>query len=126
MKFLQAPSVFDETRSKPVEQLRVGWWFAQLAEFIYGFDKSAPEMLRPDSIDDHTGRQWIVGGGDPMSKRGSSTSALECFGQGRNRGRGCVDNVRKPWDDGGVILDVRKVSGRGLGSDITCDKFELG
>ena len=126
MKFLQAPSVFDETRSKPVEQLRVGWWFAQLAEFIYGFDKSAPKMLRPDAIDDHTGRQWIVRGGDPMSERGSSAGALECFGQGGNVGRGWVDDVRKPWDDGGAILNVRNVSGRGLGSDITCDKFELG
>ena len=104
----------------------MGWWFAQLAEFIDGFDKSPPEMLRPDAIDDHAGRQWIVRGGDPMSERSSSAGALECFGQGGNRGGGWIDNVRKPRDDGGAILDVRNVSGRGLGSDITYNKFELG
>ena len=37
---------------------------AHVAEIVGGRDDASTEKMMPDAIDDHSGRQWIVGAGD--------------------------------------------------------------
>ena len=58
------PAILDEFRGEAVEQFRMRRRHAHVAEIVGGRDDASTEKMMPDAIDDHSGRQWIVGAGD--------------------------------------------------------------
>ena len=59
---------------QPVEQFRVGWSVAGDAEVTRRGDDSRAEMLLPQAIHHHPGRQRILGIGDPFGERGTAAA----------------------------------------------------
>ena len=90
MKGFDRPSLFDELDGQVFEQFGMGWGFSKFPEVIRGTDESATEMVVPDPIDHHAGRQWVFVRGDGIGKFQSTASLGEC-------GRGLIaENAQEP------------------------------
>ena len=65
---LDAPTAPDKPGGQPVDELRVVGAGAVAAEIVGGPDQSSAEMVLPDPIDHHPGRQRVFRAGDPLGQ----------------------------------------------------------
>ena len=66
VEFFNRPPILHKPNRQPIEQLRVRWLRAELAEIIRGGYQSAPEMPAPHAVHHHAGREGIVAIGNPL------------------------------------------------------------
>ena len=73
---LQAPAARDELGRQPVEQLRVRGFVAHRAEVAGGADEAPAEVVLPEPVDHHAGRQRMVGPDQPIGQRRAPAGRL--------------------------------------------------
>ena len=72
---LDAPPAPDELPGQPVQQLPVDRSPAVLAQVAGGGHQAAAEVVLPDPIHHHPGRQGVVGAGDPFGQQPAGASS---------------------------------------------------
>src|SRR5207247_2418876 len=73
MQLLDGPAMLHEPRGQPVEQFRVRRLAAHFSEVVRRGNQSATKMLLPDTVDEHTGSQGIIGADQPAREREPAT-----------------------------------------------------
>ena len=68
----------DELGGQPVEQLRMRRRRALIAEVARRADDAAAEVVLPEAVDHHAGRQRVLGRGDPTRKRAAAMGTAVC------------------------------------------------
>ncbi len=89
VQLLDRHAVLDETRRQILEQFRIGWRIAHLAEIIRRFHDARSEMPLPHAVDDHARRDV----GWPRSPSASSRRPLP-FENGLGSGGDKTDRKR--------------------------------
>ena len=77
-----------ELRSQPVEQLGVRWGIALEAKVVWGANETLPEVMLPNAVDQHPGRERVFRVGDPA---GELQPPMCRFAVGRRRGERLVE-----------------------------------
>ena len=97
MHRLERPSLGDELAGQPVEQLGMGWRRPFVAEIAGGADHPPAEVMLPDPVDHHPGRQRVRRAGDPVGQDSPTTrTPAPSAGGAASRGRLGRDHRRKP------------------------------
>src|SRR5579875_3826331 len=91
---LEAPAVFDELDRQPVQQFRMRGWVAYSTEVTGRADDAGPEMMLPQTIDQHASRQWIVLACQPTRQGGTSSGRFPLW-YGKNLWRRFIEKMGK-------------------------------
>ena len=71
MDRLEPPAVLDERRRQPVEQFGMAGAVALGAEVVDRLHQPGAEVVLPEPVDDHPGRQRMLGRGQPAGQPGA-------------------------------------------------------
>ena len=77
MHGFHGPAAVHEHPGQVVEEFRVTWRLAELAEVAGRPDDAFAEVLLPQAIDHHAGRQRIVAAGNPPGKLHASAPSRD-------------------------------------------------
>src|SRR5438552_14183318 len=118
MHFLDAPAVRNEIPGQEVEELRVRWLFAEMAEIVWSPYDSASEMALPNTIDEYARNQRIVRLRQPFSQRRAAAGRVWRLGDALDLRRRFAQQGEKTRLDGHSGLVLGNHHGRGDGPDV--------
>src|SRR5262249_49468541 len=96
MERLQPPTVLDEFRREPVEQLRVAGPLAVLSKIVRGLDQTHAKMMLPETVDDYSRREGMAGIDQPTRQIRPGIAAV-----GRQFGESLLDkHTQGAWCHG--------------------------
>ena len=74
-ELLRGPAVLDKLGSEMIQQFGMAGRFAGKTVVIHRADQARSEQVMPDAIDPHTGSEWVVRIGQPLSQLNPATAA---------------------------------------------------
>ena len=77
VQLLQGPAVVHEAHRQPVEQLGVRGLLRHVAEVVGGRDDAGAEVMEPDAVDEHAGRQRVGAVGDGQRQLPAAAAFVE-------------------------------------------------
>ncbi len=105
---LEPPARLDQFAGQPIEQLRMRRRRAQVAEIVRRTDDAAAEMMLPDAIGHHPGRELVVRRSEPIGQLQTPAAGFGSSG-GRGKFDGVIhparpENPAQPWQPGACGL----------------------
>src|SRR6516162_5125603 len=76
MKLFDTPAAVHEFDSQPVQQFRMRRRIPHLAEIVESRNDAASEVMMPDAVDNHAGRQRVFPRGKPFRQSSPASGGL--------------------------------------------------